>query len=127
MNNVPPKPPAPDLPAYVTDPLEKQSPDRLELVAEYAAALAAWKRAQHDRELEQQRAEESIGEEELEALEERGISADPDEYENVPTSGAYITIKETKPGYHYYYWQWRDGDSWENEYIGPVDSTESNS
>jgi len=127
MSNVPPKPPAPDLPAYVTDPLENQSPKRLELVAEYAADLAAWKRAQHDRELEQQRAEESIGEEELEALEERGISADPDEYENAPTSGAYITIKETKPGYHYYYWQWRDGDSWENEYIGPVDSTESNS
>lgn len=37
---------------------------------------------------------------------------------------AYITIKETKPTYEYYYWQWRDGRSWKNEYIGPVSSTD---
>ena len=40
--------------------------------------------------------------------------------EDVP-AGAYVTVKETKPGYKYYYWQWRDGDSWKNEYIGPVE------
>jgi hypothetical protein len=36
-------------------------------------------------------------------------------------SKAHITVKETEPGYHYY-WQWRADDSWANEYIGPVTS-----
>ncbi|TYL36153.1 hypothetical protein CV102_23695 [Natronococcus pandeyae] len=116
----PAKPSVPDLPAYVREPLENQSPNRLEAIAEYAEDLAAWKRAKRDRELEQKRAEEEVGEGELEDLEERDVSTDPEDYETVPASGAYITTKETKPGYHYYYWQWRDGDSWENEYIAPV-------
>ncbi len=127
MSNAPSKPSAPDLPAYVIDPLESQSPDRLELIAKYASDLAAWKRAKHDRELKQKQAEEAIDTDELEALEERDISTDSNDYENVPSSGAYITIKETKPGYHYYYWQWRDGDSWENEYVGPVNPKEGKS
>ncbi|WP_232833857.1 hypothetical protein [Saliphagus sp. LR7] len=54
-------------------------------------------------------------------LRERRISTDPQEYKGVATSGAYITIKETKPGYEYYYWQWREGNSWKNKYIAPVD------
>jgi len=116
------KPPKPDLPTYVLDPLESQSPERLEQIAEYAADLATWKRVKHDRELEQKRAEEEADEDELEELEERDVSTDPQDYEDVPLSGAYITIKETKPSYHYYYWQWREGDSWKNKYIGPVDS-----
>jgi hypothetical protein len=115
------KPSAPDLPAYVQDPLEKQSPERLEVIAEYASGLAAWKRTKHEQEIEQKRTEEAVDEDELENLEERDVSTDPDDYVNVPASGAYITTKETKPGYYYYYWQWRDGDSWENEYIAPVD------
>jgi len=53
-------------------------------------------------------------------LDEREISTDPDDYEDVPTSGAYITVKETKPGYRYYYFQWREEDTWKNEYIAPV-------
>lgn len=57
----------------------------------------------------------------IEDLEERGFETDPESYEDVP-SKAYITIKETKPGYQYYYWQWREGDSWANEYIGPITS-----
>ncbi len=63
----------------------------------------------------------SVDEEAIDDLEKRGFETDPDAYEDVP-SKAYITIKETKPGYHYYYWQWREGDSWANEYIGPVTS-----
>ena len=126
MNDeTPAKPSAPELPAYVQDPLESQSPDRLESIAEYAAELAAWKRRKRECELEQKRADEAVDEEELEGLENREVSTDPGEYEDVPTSGAYITIKETKPGYRYYYWQWRDGEKWRNEYIAPVNPKRS--
>ncbi|MDQ2051720.1 hypothetical protein RBH26_14670 [Natronolimnohabitans sp. A-GB9] len=124
MNSGPAKPSPPDLPDYVVNPLESQSPEKLEQVAEYAGELATWKRAKRKHDLEQKRDEEGIDEDELEDLEDRGISIDPTDYEDVPASGAYITIKETKPGYHYYYWQWRDGDSWKNEYIGPVNPRE---
>ncbi|WP_152043516.1 hypothetical protein [Salinigranum salinum] len=120
----PEKPPAPDLPKYLREPLEKQSPERLETVATYANELAEWKRRQRQQELEDRRAEEEVDEEELEELEERGISTDPADYEDVPASGAYITIKTTKQtaekSYRYLYWQWREGDSWKNEYIAPV-------
>lgn len=114
------KPVAPDLPKYLREPLEKQSPDRLETVAAYAAELAEWKRQQHEDDLERRRGEEEIDEDEREGLNERGISTDPADYTDVPAQGAYITVKETKPGYHYYYFQWREGDSWQNEYIAPV-------
>jgi hypothetical protein len=114
------EPPEPDLPNYLLEPLQKQSPEKLEVVAEYASELAVWKRQQREAELEDRRAEEEIDEEDREELQERDISTDPSDYEDVPSSGAYITVKETKPGYHYYYFQWREGDSWKNEYIAPV-------
>jgi hypothetical protein len=86
----PPEPP--DLPAYLLDPLERQSPDRLERIASYAQALAAWKRAQHERDTAQRQAAEAISDDERAGLDDRGISTDPEDYEAVP-SGAYITIK----------------------------------
>jgi len=117
------RPAAPDLPAYLLDPLERQSPDRLERVASYAQELAAWKRAQHERDTAQRRAAEAISDDERAGLDDRGISTNPEDYEDVP-SGAYITIKTTKQtsdrAYRYYYWQWREGETWENEYIAPV-------
>ncbi|WP_114579242.1 hypothetical protein [Saliphagus sp. LR7] len=115
------KPDPPDLPKTLLKPLERQSPDRLDDVSAYARELARWKRAERERELAEARERESITDDEETDLRERGISTDPQEYEGVATSGAYITIKETKPGYEYYYWQWREGDSWKNEYIAPVD------
>ncbi|GAB3330066.1 hypothetical protein ACOZ4L_16550 (plasmid) [Haloplanus ruber] len=113
------KPDPPDLPAYVVEPLEKQSPEDLKLIATYADVLADWKRAQREDNIAAKRAAEEVDEETIEEIEQRGFETDPEAYEDVP-SKAYITIKETKPGYHYYYWQWREGDSWANEYIGPV-------
>jgi len=113
------KPEPPDLPTYVTDPLERQSPEQLETIAAYAEALADWKRAQREEDATVTRAAEAVDEGAIDDLEERGFETDPDAYEDVP-SKAYITIKETKPGYHYYYWQWREGESWANEYIGPI-------
>jgi hypothetical protein len=124
----PEKPPAPELPKYLREPLENQSPERLEAVAAYAADLAEWKRRQREEELERRRAEEEVDEEELEELDEREISTDPEDYEDIPTSGAYITVKTTKEtgdkSYRYFYWQWREGDSWKNEYIAPVNPRE---
>jgi hypothetical protein len=120
----PEKPPAPELPKYLREPLENQSPEQLEVVAAYAADLAEWKHRQREEELERRRAEDEVDEEELEELDEREISTDPEEYEDVPTNGAYITVKTTKEtadkSYRYFYWQWREGDSWKNEYIAPV-------
>jgi Ni/Co efflux regulator RcnB len=122
------KPPAPDLPKYLREPLEKQSPERLETVASYATELAEWKRRQRQQELERRRAVDEVEDEELDELEDRGISTDPADYEDVPTSGAYITIKTTKQtgdkSYRYYYFQWREGDRWRNEYIAPVNPRE---
>jgi hypothetical protein len=115
------RPTPPDLPAYLLDPLERQSPARLDDVEAYAAALAAWKRRKREAETERERAAESVDRKELARLAARDVSTDPADYERVPADGAYVTIKETKPGYRYYYWQWRAGDSWENEYIAPVD------
>jgi hypothetical protein len=126
--DAPEKPPAPNLPKYLREPLEKQSPERLEVVATYASELAEWKRQQRQGDLERRRAEEEVGEDQLEELEERGVSTDPTDYDDVPTSGAYITVKTTKQTaqkkYQYFYWQWREGDSWKNEYIAPVDPQE---
>jgi len=119
-DGIPPKPSPPGLPAYIQDPLESQSPERLEEIAGYATSLAEWKRTKRALEVEEKRSEEAIGERELETLEKRDHSTDPEDYQKVPSSGAYITIKETKPGYQYYYWQWREGESWKNEYIAPV-------
>jgi hypothetical protein len=122
------KPPAPDLPKYLREPLEKQSPERLETVATYAQELAEWKRQERQDELERRRAEEEVDEEQLAELEDREVSTDPADYEDVPASGAYITVKTTKQTeqkmYKYYYWQWREGDSWKNEYIAPVNPQE---
>jgi hypothetical protein len=122
------KPPTPDLPKYLREPLEKQSPERLETVATYAQELAEWKRQERQDELERRRAEEEVDEEQLAELEDREVSTDPEDYEDVPASGAYITVKTTKQTeqkmYKYYYWQWREGDSWKNEYIAPVNPQE---
>ncbi|MFD1632770.1 hypothetical protein ACOZ4L_15455 (plasmid) [Haloplanus ruber] len=116
------------MPKYLREPLKKQSPERLEAVAAYAADLAEWKRRQRQEELERRRAEEEVDEEKLEELEEREISTDPENYEDIATSGAYITVKTTKEtgdkSYRYFYWQWLEGDSWKNEYIAPVNPRE---
>lgn len=121
---IPTKPPAPELPKDLREPLEKQTAERLEEVSIYAADLADWKRQQNREEFEYQQAEEEIDEEELENLNEREISTSSEDYEDVPSSGAYITIKTTKEtektSYKYYYWQWREDESWKNEYIAPV-------
>ena len=59
MPEAPPaKPPAPDLPTYLRDPLERQSPARVETVAAYAEALVEWKCQRRDAEAAQFRADD---------------------------------------------------------------------
>jgi hypothetical protein len=120
------KPHAPDLPAYVLGPLENQSPDQLEAIASYATEFAAWKRGERKHE---QRERRKQSKQHKQALEELDFSADPTDYndpeDETPPSGAYVTIKETKPGYKYYYWQWREGETWKNRYIAPVSPKET--
>ncbi|WP_239643389.1 hypothetical protein [Natronococcus jeotgali] len=99
------KPEPPNLPKTLREPLARQPPDRLDQVSAYADQLARWKRTEREREATETRKRDSISEDEQTDLEERGISIDPTDYEGVATSGAYITIKETKPGYKYYYWR----------------------
>lgn len=122
------RPSVPDLPQYLIEPLERQSPERLETIAAYAVDLAAWKRTDREASLEKRREAEEIDKKELEELQERDIPTDPAEYDDVPASGAYITVKTTKQtgekAYNYYYWQWREGDTWKNEYIAPVQPRE---
>lgn len=127
----------PDLPAYVVEPLQRQSAERLEAIATYARELAAHRRdVAHRRDAGDEPGGEDpgessgggdampskpVGDDQLAALEDRGVSTDASDYDDVPDAGAYVTVKETKPGYRYYYWQWRDGDTWKNQYIAPVD------
>lgn len=113
------RPPAPDLPGHLRDTVDGLSVEGLEALADYAQALADWKR-ESPHPSPDTSPEDAVDDDVLEDLEEQGVSVDPDDYEDVPASGAYITVKEPKPGYRYYYWQWRDGDSWPNEYIAPV-------
>ncbi|MFC5973948.1 hypothetical protein ACFPYI_21710 [Halomarina salina] len=57
--------------------------------------LATWKRSQDERETAQRQAVKAISDDERAGLDDRGISTDPADYDDVP-SGAYITIKTTK-------------------------------
>ena len=113
------RPSGPNLPAHVRDAVDELSVEELEDLADYAQALANWKREQLPASPDTA-PEDAVDDDVVEDLEGQGVSVDPDDYDDVPATGAYITVKEPKQGYRYYYWQWRDGDSWKNEYIAPV-------
>ena len=113
------RPSGPNLPAHVRDAVDELSVEELEDLADYAQALADWKREQPPASPDTA-PEDAVDDDVVEDLEEQGVSMDPADYDDVPPTGAYITVKEPKQGYRYYYWQWREGDSWKNEYIAPV-------
>lgn len=119
----PEKPPTPNLPDYLADPIERQDPERLETIAQWASELAEYKRTVAEIEAEQRRDEQGINDEQREELEERDdVSTNPDNYDDVP-GGAYIVTK-TIDGNDYYYWQWRSNPSKDapdkSKYIAPV-------
>lgn len=112
-------PPPSILPKYIAEPLQKQKVESLEAAAKYANELADYKRDE-DEVITRKKKEDSDHDKHKEELESRDedISVDPEDYD-APRS-AYITIKNPHGGSGYYYWQWREGDSWLNEYIAPV-------
>jgi len=110
-----PTPPA-DIPKYIHEPLQKQSPTRLRHISQYADELADAK--EHQREQEQQ--EEASEEDDQEDTDVE--QPDRDQHEDLPEgvpAKASITIKEINNN-RYYYWQWRDGDEIKSKYKSPV-------
>lgn len=115
----PPAPPE-ELPAYLVDALESQSPDRLRLASNYALSLAGWKESRADQELQAQSAQDTdevpddwddeTWEDALEeAVDKAGIAS---------TKGT-ITTKTINDN-DYYYLQWRDGEQIKSQYVAPV-------
>lgn len=99
-----------EIPTYLAEGLEKQSPETLRLISQVAAELAGEKERAAERELEEQ----AVDEEELPEGE------NPEEWkrEQAPR-GASLTVKTINAN-DYYYWQWRDGQHIKSEYVRPV-------
>jgi hypothetical protein len=106
-----PSPPS-DLPAYLTDPVDRQSPDELRALAEYALKRAAW-------------ADRDLDTDELDV-------DDAEELVDVKSDGKEGYVVEKKipcgkdcsgcPHGPYRYRQWRDGDTVRSEYLGKADA-----
>ena len=112
-DNLPLEPPE-SFPQYLGDGLQKQSPEILEDIADYATRLATAKREQLDAEIEEREADVDVVPDEwgddawATALEE--TDAPPK---------ATLTTKEID-GRKYFYYQWRDGSKIKSEYVAPV-------
>jgi len=93
-----------DPPKYILEGLEKQSPETLREIAQIATEMADKKERQLEAELEEQE-----------------VNNMPDDLarDDAP-SRATLTTKKIN-GNQYYYWQWREGEKIESEYIRPVD------
>jgi len=112
MTPEPPAPPA-DLPAYVTDPMERQSPDALEAIRNYADELLAYHRAV-----------------EAQDLDGDDLAGDGEEVVDVEDDGdETIVVKKVPCGKDcdgcphgpYKYSVQREGDSLNWEYLGKAE------
>ena len=109
----PTEPATPDgIAQYITDGLERQSPEDLHTIAVYAEELAAYKEAQAEAELEDQDDE----------VVRESSENDDDLPDDVPGK-ASVVIKEINDN-RYYYYQWRDGDKVRSKYKAPVNPSE---
>lgn len=120
------EPEAPDsLPKYLVDGVSKQDADTLRDLAAHATAMADWREAQAERELE--------------ANAEHDTNTVPDEWDKheweqqleearneAEVSGRATLTTKTIDGRDYYYLQWREGDSTLSKYVAPVDPAGSN-
>lgn len=112
--------PAASIPKYIHEGLDKQSPDTLRAVAEYAEKLAAYQEQEAEREL-QERAEQDADrtpekwddESWSDAIDEARSKAE------LPPSKGTLTIK-TIDDRDYYYLQWRAGEKIKSQYVAPV-------
>jgi hypothetical protein len=115
-----PEPPA-SLPKYIITGVEKQSPEDLRDLAEYAERMANWFEAEAQREMEERAAEQEPMEtpeewdddEWQDAVEEARDDADLD-------GGKGTLTTKTIDGRDYYYLQWREGSNIKSEYVAPV-------
>jgi len=115
--NVPPPPSV--VPKYIAEPMQKQKEESLEAIIDYANELIEYKKSE-DEIITRRKKEKSDHDKHKEELESRDndLSLDPEDY-GAP-AGAYITTKYPHGESGYYYWQWREGNQWLNEYIAPV-------
>lgn len=121
------EPPAPsNLPQYLTNGVDKQSPEDLRDLAEWAEQLAEWKEAKAQRDLEERAAratddtpEDWDDDEWEEAVDEAREEAD------LPASKGTLTTK-TIDDRDYYYLQWREGSKIKSQYVAPVTPAKDN-
>ena len=109
-----PSPPT-DLPAYVTDPIQRQDPETLEVIRDYVDDLLAYHRARED-----------------EILDEGELATDDEELVDVEESDSgTIVVKRVPCGKNcdgcphgpYAYMVQRQGDSIEWKYRGKVETS----
>lgn len=106
-----PAPPG-EIPKYIREPVQKQSPERLRILAQYAEELANAKEQQR----EQDQAEKTDSEDDVE---DEDISRDDEDLPDDVPRRATKTQKTINDN-QYWYWQWREGDKIKSEYIKPV-------
>jgi len=118
--------PAGSLPKYLVEGVEKQSPDRLRRLAEYAEQMADYKEEKAQRDLEE-RAEQDVDTmpDEWDADEWEDVVDDArDEADLAPGKGTLTT--KTIDDRDYYYLQWRAGSKIKSQYVAPVTPADSN-
>jgi hypothetical protein len=117
--------PAGSLPKYLVEGVEKQSPDRLRRLAEYAEQMADFKEEKAARELEE-RAEQDVDTtpDEWDEDEWEEVLEDAREEADLAPSKGTLTTK-TIDGRDYYYLQWREGDKITSQYVAPVTPADS--
>ena len=115
------RPEAPsNLPKYMIDGVEKQSPEDLRDLAAYAERMAEWQEAEAQRKLEErsdQEATETPEEWDDDEWEEAVDDARDDA--DIPASKGTLTTK-TIDGRDYFYLQWREGSNIRSQYVAPV-------
>lgn len=122
----PPAPPQapPDLPKYLREGVEKQSPERLRTLAQYAEQMADWKEAKAEHELQQasDQDEDEVPDGWDEESWEDALDDARDEGDVPPGKGTLT--KKTIDSRDYYYLQWREGDTIKSQYVAPVNPSD---
>jgi hypothetical protein len=111
-----PEPPA-GIAQYILDGLDRQSPEELRTIAEYAQRLAAWEANQQT--VEQEQAD--IDDQDDVVAEREAV--DDERPDGVPGK-ASVVVKEID-GNRYEYWQWWEDGGTKSQYKGPAGGGES--
>jgi len=109
-----PDPPA-GIAQYILNGLDRQSPEELRTIADYADQLAAWEANQQATEQEQADADDQD-----DVVAERE-TVDDERPDGVPGK-ASVVVKEID-GNRYEYWQWWEDGGTKSQYKGPVSTT----